>query len=119
MEVNFFGVLALTRRLLPAFRARRYGRIVIISSEAAFAGQPAISPYCASKWAIEGWAEALCYELEPFNIQIILIEPGAHRRTQESRSEHPIHKSRNDRVVRELDQDLRQAAAKHIVYVTI
>ena len=76
MEVNFFGVLALTRRLLPAFRARRYGRIVIISSEAAFAGQPAISPYCASKWAIEGWAEALCYELEPFNIQIILIEPG-------------------------------------------
>ena len=79
METNFFGVLALTRRLLPAFRAQRHGRIVIISSETAFAGQPAISPYVASKWAAEGWAELLAYELEPFNIQISLIEPGASR----------------------------------------
>jgi NAD(P)-dependent dehydrogenase (short-subunit alcohol dehydrogenase family) len=79
MEVNYFGVLALTRRLLPTFRAQRRGRIVIISSESAFAGQPANSPYSASKWAIEGWAEALAYEVEHFNIQIILIEPGAYR----------------------------------------
>ncbi len=79
MEVNFFGVLALTKRLLPAFRAQRRGRIVIISSEAAFSGQPANSPYSASKWAIEGWAEALAYEVEHFNIEIILIEPGAYR----------------------------------------
>jgi NAD(P)-dependent dehydrogenase (short-subunit alcohol dehydrogenase family) len=79
MEVNYFGVLALTRRLLPAFRAQRRGRIVIISSEAAFSGQPANSPYSASKWAIEGWAEALAYEVEHFNIDIILIEPGAYR----------------------------------------
>ena len=68
-----------TRRLLPTFRAQRHGRIVVISSETAFAGQPAISPYCASKWAAEGWAESLAYELEPFNIQISLIEPGASR----------------------------------------
>jgi len=79
MEVNYFGVLALTKRLLPAFRAEKRGRIVIISSEAAFAGQPANSPYSASKWAIEGWAEALAYEVEHFNIDIILIEPGAYR----------------------------------------
>ena len=79
MEVNYFGVLALTRRLLPSFRARRRGRIVIISSEAAFAGQPANSPYCASKWAIEGWAEAVSYELQPFEIEIILVEPGAYK----------------------------------------
>ncbi|MBS0239984.1 MAG: SDR family NAD(P)-dependent oxidoreductase [Proteobacteria bacterium] len=79
MEVNYFGVLALTKRLLPTFRAQKRGRIVIISSEAAFAGQPANSPYSASKWAIEGWAEALAYEVEHFNIDIILIEPGAYR----------------------------------------
>jgi NAD(P)-dependent dehydrogenase (short-subunit alcohol dehydrogenase family) len=48
MEVNFFGVLALTRRLLPAFRAQRRGRILIVSSEAAFSGNPTISPYAAS-----------------------------------------------------------------------
>ena len=81
METNFFGALALTRRLLPTFRAQRHGRIVVISSETTFAGQPAISPYCASKWAAEGWAELLAYELEPFNIQISLIEPGRRART--------------------------------------
>jgi NAD(P)-dependent dehydrogenase (short-subunit alcohol dehydrogenase family) len=79
MDVNYFGVLALTRRLLPAFRAQRRGRIVIVSSESAFAGQPGNSPYCASKWAIEGWAESVAYEFEPFGIEIILVEPGAYR----------------------------------------
>ncbi len=57
METNFFGVLALTRALLPTFRAQKHGRIVMVSSQAAFAGQPANSIYCASKWALEGWAE--------------------------------------------------------------
>ncbi len=79
MEVNYFGVLALTQKLLPGFRARRRGRILVVSSESAFAGQPANSPYCASKWAIEGWAESVAYELAPFGIDIILIEPGAYR----------------------------------------
>jgi NAD(P)-dependent dehydrogenase (short-subunit alcohol dehydrogenase family) len=58
METNFFGVLELTRTLLPIFRAQRRGRIVLVSSQAAFAGQPANSIYCASKWALEGWADA-------------------------------------------------------------
>jgi NAD(P)-dependent dehydrogenase (short-subunit alcohol dehydrogenase family) len=75
METNFFGVLELTRALLPTFRAQRRGRIVIVSSEAAFMGQPTNSIYCASKWAVEGWAEAIAYELEPFEIDIILVEP--------------------------------------------
>jgi NAD(P)-dependent dehydrogenase (short-subunit alcohol dehydrogenase family) len=79
METNFFGVLELTRALLPTFRAQRQGRIVVVSSEAAFAGQPANSIYCASKWALEGCAEALAYELEPFGIKVILIEPGPYR----------------------------------------
>jgi len=79
MEVNYFGVLALTRRLLPAFRAQRRGRIVIVSSESAFAGQPLNAPYCASKWAIEGWAESVAYEIEPFGIDIALVEPGPYR----------------------------------------
>src|SRR5690348_3978730 len=68
METNFFGVLGLTRALLPTFRAQGSGRIVIVSSEAAFMGQPANAIYCASKWAIEGWAEATAYELEPLGI---------------------------------------------------
>ncbi|MBI3786462.1 MAG: SDR family NAD(P)-dependent oxidoreductase [Deltaproteobacteria bacterium] len=79
METNFFGVLSLTRALLPTFRARRSGRIVIVSSNSAYAGEPANSIYCASKWAIEGWAESLAYEVEPFGIEIVLIEPGSYR----------------------------------------
>ena len=79
METNFFGVLGLTRALLPTFRAQGNGRIVLVSSEAAFMGQPTNSIYCASKWAIEGWAEAIAYELEPFEIEVILIEPGPYR----------------------------------------
>jgi NAD(P)-dependent dehydrogenase (short-subunit alcohol dehydrogenase family) len=79
METNFFGVLGLTRAVLPAFRAQGRGRVVIISSDAAFIGQPTNSIYCASKWAVEGWAEAIAYELEPFGIDVILVEPGPYR----------------------------------------
>jgi NAD(P)-dependent dehydrogenase (short-subunit alcohol dehydrogenase family) len=79
METNFFGVLELTRALLPSFRAQGHGRIVIVSSEAGFYGQPTNSIYCASKWAVEGWAESIAYELEPFGIDIVLIEPGPYR----------------------------------------
>jgi NAD(P)-dependent dehydrogenase (short-subunit alcohol dehydrogenase family) len=79
METNFFGVLKLTRALLPTFRTQRSGRIVIVSSEAAFMGQPTNAIYCASKWALEGWAESIAFELEPFGIDIILVEPGPYR----------------------------------------
>lgn len=79
METNFFGVLELTRALLPTFRAQGHGRIVVISSQAGFAGQPANSIYCASKWALEGWAESIAYELDAFGIHVIVIEPGPYR----------------------------------------
>jgi NAD(P)-dependent dehydrogenase (short-subunit alcohol dehydrogenase family) len=79
METNFFGVLELTRALLPTFRAQRRGRILLVSSQAAFAGQPGNAMYCASKWALEGWAESLAYEVDPFGIDVILVEPGPYR----------------------------------------
>ena len=79
METNFFGVLGLTRALLPTFRAQKHGRIVCISSQSAFAGQPTNSIYCASKWALEGWAESIAYELDPFGIDVILVEPGPYK----------------------------------------
>jgi NAD(P)-dependent dehydrogenase (short-subunit alcohol dehydrogenase family) len=79
MDTNFFGVLNLTRALLPTFRAQRRGRIVLVSSQSALAGQPGNSMYCASKWALEGWAESLAYEVDPFGIDVILIEPGPYR----------------------------------------
>lgn len=79
METNFWGVLALTRVLLPTFRAQRHGRILVVSSNSAYAGEPANSIYVASKWAIEGWAESLAFEVAPFGIDVILVEPGPYR----------------------------------------
>lgn len=79
METNFFGVLALTKALLPTFRTQRRGRILIVSSEVAFFGMPANSIYTASKWAIEGWAESLAYDVTPFGIDVIIVEPGPTR----------------------------------------
>ena len=79
METNFFGVLALTRALLPSFRAQHSGRIVVVSSNSAFAGEPANSIYVASKWAIEGWAESLAFEAERFGIEVVLVEPGPYK----------------------------------------
>lgn len=92
METNFFGVLALTRALLPTFRAQRHGRIVLISSQSAFAGQPANSIYCASKWALEGWAESIAFELDGFGIDVVLIEPGPYRTEIWSSSERVLPK---------------------------
>lgn len=78
-ETNLFGVMELTRGLLPLLRKARRGRIVCMSSNAAFSGNPALSVYCASKWALEGWAESLRYELAPFGIEVVLVEPGPYR----------------------------------------
>jgi len=78
METNFFGVMALTRAVLPTFRKQRSGRILIVSSEAAFNGMQGNSIYVASKWAVEGWAESLAFDVEQFGIEVLLVEPGPY-----------------------------------------
>jgi NAD(P)-dependent dehydrogenase (short-subunit alcohol dehydrogenase family) len=79
METNFFGVLALTRAVLPGMRARGVGRVVVVSSDSAFYGAPAMSAYTASKWAVEGWAESIAHEVAPFGIDVSLVEPGSYK----------------------------------------
>jgi NAD(P)-dependent dehydrogenase (short-subunit alcohol dehydrogenase family) len=78
-ETNFFGVLALTRAVLPAMRERRRGRIVVVSSDSAYWGAPALSAYSASKWAVTGWAGSLAEEVRPFGIHVVSIEPGSFK----------------------------------------
>jgi NAD(P)-dependent dehydrogenase (short-subunit alcohol dehydrogenase family) len=79
METNFYGVLRVTRAVLPTMRAQHGGRIVIVSSAAAFRGTPGQSHYIASKWAIEGWAESVSIEVRQFGIDVICVEPGPYR----------------------------------------
>jgi NAD(P)-dependent dehydrogenase (short-subunit alcohol dehydrogenase family) len=78
-DTNFHGVLNVTRAVLPAMRAQRSGRIVAVTSDNAFYGAPGVSAYAASKFAVEGWAESIAYELDAFGIQVICVEPGAYR----------------------------------------
>jgi NAD(P)-dependent dehydrogenase (short-subunit alcohol dehydrogenase family) len=77
-EVNFFGAVAVTRAVLPLVRRAR-GRIVMVSSIAGLIGQPFLSPYSASKHAMEAVGDALRIELAPDGVGVTLIEPGAIR----------------------------------------
>jgi short-subunit dehydrogenase len=78
MEVNFMGTVFLTQRLLKNLR-ENHGHIINFSSALGFAGFPLTSMYCASKFALEGWSEALRYELKPLGVKVSVIQPGAHR----------------------------------------
>ena len=75
-EVNVFGVMDTIRTLLPHFRARKNGMIINVSSGAGRFTLPMISLYAASKFALEGFSEALSYELSALNIIVKIIEPG-------------------------------------------
>jgi NAD(P)-dependent dehydrogenase (short-subunit alcohol dehydrogenase family) len=79
METNFFGLLEVTREVLPGMRRRRGGHIVNFSSVAGFMGLPGCGLYCASKYAVEGLSEALALEVAGFGIKVMLVEPGGFR----------------------------------------
>jgi NAD(P)-dependent dehydrogenase (short-subunit alcohol dehydrogenase family) len=75
-EVNVFGVMEVTRAILPHFRKNKNGLILNISSGAGVYGLPMISLYCATKFALEGFTESLAYELASQNIVVKIIELG-------------------------------------------
>ena len=75
-ETNLFGVLRVTQAVLPHMRERRSGRILMMSSVAGLLSPPTYGAYSSSKHALEGLSDALRTELYPFNIDVILIEPG-------------------------------------------
>jgi NAD(P)-dependent dehydrogenase (short-subunit alcohol dehydrogenase family) len=76
---NVFGPIELTRALLPAMRAAGRGRIVLVSSQGAVRGMPAISAYSASKGAIERWCESLAGEIAPFGLGVSVIVTGTFK----------------------------------------
>ena len=75
-ETNLFGVLRVTQAVLPHMRARKSGRILMLSSVAGLVTPPTYGAYSASKHALEGLSNALRLELYPFHIEVVLIEPG-------------------------------------------
>lgn len=78
-ETNFFGLQYLTQCALPLLRKSQGAKIVNISSIAGLASMPCLSAYNASKFALEGFSESLRFELIPFGVDVVLIEPGAFK----------------------------------------
>jgi NAD(P)-dependent dehydrogenase (short-subunit alcohol dehydrogenase family) len=75
-ETNFFGVIGVTQQVLPIMRKQKSGIIVNISSVGGRIGIPSLSAYHSTKFALEGLSESISYELEPFGIRVVVIEPG-------------------------------------------
>ncbi|MEW6592344.1 MAG: SDR family oxidoreductase [Candidatus Hadarchaeota archaeon] len=75
-EVNFFGLVRVTKEVVPHMLRQRTGRIVNISSGAGRISIPFNASYCASKFAVEGFSETIDYELRPHGVKVIIIEPG-------------------------------------------
>jgi short-subunit dehydrogenase len=76
MDTSFYGLVQLTREVLPFMRKRGAGMIINISSIGGLMGLPFQAFYSASKFAVEGFSEALRMEVKPFNIKIVVINPG-------------------------------------------
>jgi NAD(P)-dependent dehydrogenase (short-subunit alcohol dehydrogenase family) len=87
-ESNVFGTMALTRAVLPMMREARRGRIIVMSSTGGRLGSPGNSAYCASKFALEGFAECLLQEMVLFGVQVSLVEPGLVKTELFGRNRH-------------------------------
>nr|WTC14124.1 SDR family NAD(P)-dependent oxidoreductase [Streptomyces anthocyanicus] len=85
-EVNFFGAVALTRAVLPGMRRRGSGTVVNVSSMDGLASLPANGYYSSSKFALEGFTEALWQEIEPLGLHAMIIQPGSFRTGIENRT---------------------------------
>ena len=75
-DTNVFGLMEVTREILPLFRQQKGGVLINVASMGGRIGFPLYTLYNSTKWAVEGFSEALQYELKPLNIKVKVIEPG-------------------------------------------
>jgi NAD(P)-dependent dehydrogenase (short-subunit alcohol dehydrogenase family) len=79
IETNLFGVIIVTKAVLPYFRERRAGHIFQITSIAGRIGPVGRAPYAAAKWGVEGFSETLAREVGPLGVNVTIVEPGGFR----------------------------------------
>jgi NAD(P)-dependent dehydrogenase (short-subunit alcohol dehydrogenase family) len=79
IETNLFGVIILTKAVLPYFRERGSGYIMQITSIAGRIGPIGRAPYAAAKWGVEGFSETLAKEVGPLGVKVTIVEPGGFR----------------------------------------
>jgi short-subunit dehydrogenase len=123
-ETNFFGAVRVMQAVIPAMRENRYGRIVNITSMGGRIAIPLDSIYHATKFALEGLSESVQYEVEPFGIKIILVEPGAvgsnfWKNLKMVATKAPGHDSKNnDSAYRQIENNMSESF-KQMVQNTI
>ena len=79
IETNLFGVIIMTKAVLPYFRERRAGHIVQVTSISGRIGPAGRAPYAAAKFGVEGFSESLSREIAPLGVKVTIIEPGGFR----------------------------------------
>lgn len=111
LETNFWGTVRVVREVLPSMRRSGGGRIVLMGSIGGVLGLPFQAYYSASKFALEGFAEALAYEVQPFGISVTIVEPGNVRTGfTDSRRQAPSsapYASANDSTLAVMENDER------------
>ncbi len=115
-NTNFWGCVRVVNAVLPDLRARGGGHVVLMSSIGGILGIPFQAFYSASKFALEGYAESLAYEVAPFNISVTLVEPGnfktdftAARRKIDSAAEDP-YAAACEKAIRVMERDEQKGA---------
>lgn len=95
-ETNVFGLMALTRAMLPAMLARGSGRIVNVSSVSGRIPAPILGAYHASKYALEALSDALRMEVAPLGVQVVIVEPGTIRTEFATRTRDEATRARSE-----------------------
>ena len=95
-ETNVFGLLRMCQLVLPGMRQQGYGRIVNIGSVGGLFTAPGAGAYHASKYAVESFSDALRYEVQPFGVDVVLIEPTGVRTPYVEKSIATIPQTRSD-----------------------
>jgi short-subunit dehydrogenase len=125
-ETNFWGCVRVVQAVLPQMREQQHGRIVLISSIGGVIGIPFQAYYSASKFALEGFAEALAYEVAPFAVQVTLVQPGnvatdftANRQRTEARAGDTAYAAAMTRAVSIMERDEAHGAPAEHVATTV
>lgn len=124
-DTNVFGLMEVTRALLPHFRESRSGMIINVASIGGKMSFPTYSLYNSTKWAVEGFSEGLQYELEQFNIRVKLIEPGPiktdfyDRSPEIATSDLKVYDEYVNKIIPKMNQAGEKAPAPEVVAKTI
>ncbi len=114
-NTNFFGIHRVCQQVIPVMRKQGEGKIINISSLIGLVGIPFQGFYAATKYALEGYTEALRLELEPFNIKVSLVEPGDfntpltdHRKIAKKCQQSSVYWPRFSHVIKEVEKAERK-----------